>query len=166
VKEEPGPSQREQQFLLRLGMSLTVSGADSLLCGVIDDDPTDNEGEFKLSITAMNAGPEWASPSPYNLVVPAKSGEVKSAFEIAMRHFREKQFNRAAIFAERCLSLSPTDADCHLLAGATYASLPGQQEKAAQHYRTFLNLVPAHPPHPLAARIHRNLTQLGQSQAP
>jgi serine/threonine protein kinase len=166
VKEEPGPSQREQQFLLRLGMSLTVSGADSLLCGVIDDDPTDNEGEFKLSITSMNEGPEWTSPSPYNLVVPAKSGEVKSAFETAMQLFREKQFNRAAIFAERCISLSPRDADCHLLAGATYASLPGQQGKAAKHYRAFLNLVPTYPPHPLAANIQRHLTQLGQSQAP
>jgi serine/threonine protein kinase len=166
AKEEPGPPQREQQFLLRLGMSLTVSGAESLLCGVIDDDPTDNEGEFQLSITPMNAGPEWASPSPYQLVAPTKSGEVKSAFETAMRLFREKQFDRAAIFAERCISLSPMDADCQLLAGATYASIPGQQGKAEQHYRAFLNLVPAHPPHPLTAHIKRNLEQLGKSQAP
>ena len=165
-KEEPGPSQREQQFLLRLGMSITVSGAESLLCGVIDDDPTDNEGEFQLSIAPMNAGPEWASPSPYQLTVPAKSGEVKNAFEKAMRLFREKQFDRAAIFAERCISLSPSDADCHLLAGATYASIAGQQDKAVQHYRAFLNLVPAHPPHPLASHIRRNLAQLGQPQAP
>jgi serine/threonine-protein kinase len=147
-------------------MSLTVSGADSLLCGVIDDDPTDNSGEFQLSITSMNAGPEWASPSPYHLEAPVKSGDVQSAFETAMRHFREKQFDRAAIFAERCISLAPTDADCHLLAGATYASLPGQQDKAVRHYRSFLNLVPAHPTHPLAAQIQRNLKQLGESQAP
>jgi serine/threonine-protein kinase len=83
-----------------------------------------------------------------------------------MRLFREKQFDRAAIFAERCISLSPSDADCHLLAGATYASIAGQQDKAVQHYRAFLNLVPAHPPHPLASHIRRNLAQLGQPQAP
>jgi serine/threonine-protein kinase len=165
-KEEPAPSQREQQFLLRLGMSGTLSGAESLLCGVIDDDPTDNQGEFQLSINRMNAGPEWTSPSPYDLEVPAKSGEVKKAFEAAMRLFREKQYDRAAIFAERCISLSSLDADCHLLAGATYASIPGQQDKAAQHYRAFLSLVPAHPPHPLTSRIRRHLMQLGQPHTP
>jgi serine/threonine-protein kinase len=161
-KDETGASHREQQFLLRLGMSLTLVGAESLLCGVIDDDPTDNAGKLQLSITSMNAGPEWASPSPYRLELPAKSGEVKNAFETAMRLFREKQYDRAAIFAERCISLSSSDADCHLLAGATYASIPGQQEKAVQHYRAFLSLVPAHPPHPLTSRIQRHLTQLGQ----
>jgi eukaryotic-like serine/threonine-protein kinase len=147
-------------------VSLTVLGADSLLCGVIDDDPTDNAGEFQLSISSMNAGPEWASPSPYQLEAPVKSGDVQTAFETAMQLFRDKQFNRAAIFAERCISLSPTDADCHLLAGATYASLPGQQEKAVRHYRSFLNLVPAHPRHPLAEQVQRHLKQLGEAQPP
>jgi len=156
-REEPGLSNREQQFLLRAETSVSVTGASSLLCGVIDDDPTDNEGELQILITRTSGGPEWASPSPYTLVAPLKSGEIKTSFEQAMRLFQEKQYDRAAIFAERCISLAPGDADCHLLAGATYASIPGQQDKAAQHYRLFLERAPNHPRVP---QIQRHLAEL------
>jgi serine/threonine-protein kinase len=155
--EQPATPQREQQFLLRAGTSVSLSGASSLLCGVIDDDPTNNEGELQISIIRTSGGPEWASPSPYTLVTPAKSGEIKTSFEQAMRLFQAKQFDRAAIFAERCISLAPNDADCHLLAGATYASIPGQQDKAAQHYRLFLEMAPTHPRIP---QIQRHLAEL------
>jgi serine/threonine-protein kinase len=155
--EVPAPTQREQQFLLRAGTSLSLSGATSLLCGVIDDDPTDNEGELQISITRLSGGREWASPSPYTLVAPAKSGEIKTAFDQAMRLFRDKQYDRAAIFAERCISLAPNDADCHLLAGATYASLPGQQDKAARHYRLFVDIAPNHPRVP---QVQKHLAEL------
>jgi serine/threonine protein kinase len=161
--DEPGRSNREQQFLLRAGTSVSVSGAISLLCGVIDDDPTDNQGELQISITRTSGGSEWTSPSPYALVTPAKSSEVKSAFEQAMGLFQEKHYDRAAIVVSRCITLAPDDADCQLLAGATYASLPGQQDKAAQHYKLFLRMAPGHPRIPL---IKRHLAQLAQQQSP
>ncbi|KFE66789.1 serine/threonine-protein kinase [Hyalangium minutum] len=155
--EGPTPSFRDQQFLLRAGTSLPLSGATRLLCGVIDDDPSDNAGELQIAITRTSGGPEWTSPSPYTLVIPSKSGEIKSSFEQAMRFFRNKQYDRAAIFAERCLSLAPRDADCRLLAGAIYASLPGQQDKAAQNYRLFMDLAPNHP---RVSHVQRHLADL------
>jgi serine/threonine-protein kinase len=156
--ERPAPSSRDQQFLLRDGASLSLSGASRLLCGVIDDDPSGNEGELQIAINRTSGGPEWTSPSPYTLVAPSKSGEIKSSFDQAMRLFRDKQYDRAAIFAERCLSLAPRDADCHMLAGAIYASLPGQQDKAAQHYRVFLQMAPNHPRGPQVQRHVAELT--------
>ncbi|HYI00284.1 serine/threonine protein kinase [Hyalangium sp.] len=160
---EPGRSHREQQFLLRAGASVTVSGAVGLLCGVIDDNPTDNQGELQISITRTSGGSEWTSPSPYALVTPTKSSEVQNAFDQAMRLFEEKHYDRAAIFVSRCITLAPDDADCQLLAGATYASIPGQQDKAAHHYKLFLGMAPGHPRIPL---IKRHLGQLAQQQSP
>jgi serine/threonine-protein kinase len=146
----------EQQFLLREGASVQLSGASSLVCGFIDDDPTDNRGELQLRITRTSGGPAWVSPSQYSLVAADKVGEVKSSFEEAMRLFQERQYDRAAIVAERCLSLAPSDADCHLLAGATYASIPGKTERAAGHYRSFLELAPQHP---LASQVRQSLEE-------
>ncbi|WP_309243018.1 serine/threonine-protein kinase [Hyalangium versicolor] len=159
----PRPSQRDQQFLLTTQASVNLSNASSLLCGFIDDDPTDNQGEAQIRIERAGRGAEWTHPSPYALAMPEKIAEVKSAFDQALRLFLEQQYDRAAIFAERCISLEPQDADCHLLAGATYASIPGHREKAASHYRSFLSLASNHS---LAASVRRDLMKLQQSGGP
>ncbi|MDC0712860.1 protein kinase [Stigmatella sp. ncwal1] len=151
-----GASSREQQFLFREGTVLQVSGATNLLCGFIDDEPSDNQGELQIRITRTSGGPAWPSPSPYSLVNPQKVGEARRVFDEAMQYFGERQYDRAAILAARCLSLEPSDADCHLLAGATYASIPGRVEKAIRHYQTFLKLEPQHP---LAAPIRQSLRE-------
>jgi serine/threonine-protein kinase len=151
----PG-SNREQQFLLREGATLNLSGATHLLCGFIDDDPADNRGELQLRITRTSGGPAWPGPSPYSLVVPNKTGELQQTFEQAMRLFSERKYDTAAIFAERCISLAPRDADCQLLAGATYAAIPGRVDRAAKHYRTFLELAPGHS---LAPQVVQSLKE-------
>ncbi|ADO68857.1 serine/threonine-protein kinase [Stigmatella aurantiaca] len=151
-----GASSREQQFLFREGTALQVSGATNLLCGFIDDDPSDNQGELQIRITRTSGGPAWPSPSPYNLVTPQKGGEARRVFDEAMQYFAERKYDRAAILAARCVSLEPSDADCHLLAGATYAAIPGRVEKATRHYQTFLKLAPQHP---LADPIRRSLKE-------
>ncbi|WP_224248800.1 serine/threonine-protein kinase [Hyalangium gracile] len=159
--KEPVPPQ-DQQFLLTTQSSLNLSKASSLLCGFIDDDPADNQGEFQIRIVQSGAGLEWTSPSPYALAFP-KAGEVKRVFEQALRLFQKKQYDGAAIFAERCISLDSQDADCHLLAGATYASIPGRGDKATSHYKTFLTLAPTHS---LAASVKRDLVKLEQQSSP
>ena len=151
----PGPN-REQQFLLREGATLNLSGATHLLCGFIDDDPADNRGELQLRITRTSGGPAWPVPSPYSLVAPDKTGELQQTFEQATRLFSERKYDTAAIFAERCISLAPGDADCQLLAGATYAAIPGRVDRAAKHYRTFLELAPEHS---LAPQVIQSLKE-------
>jgi serine/threonine-protein kinase len=163
ARAAPAPSNRAQQFLLREGESLNLSGATHLLCGFIDDDPADNRGELQLRITRTSGGPAWVSPSPYSLVAPNKTGELQLAFDEGMRLFGARQYDRAAIFAERCISLGTQDADCHLLAGATYASIPGRQDKALKHYQTFLELAPEHS---LAPQIRQSLEEYEQQQQP
>lgn len=160
-----GASAREQQFLFREGASLQVMGATNLLCGFLDDDPSDNQGELQIRITRTSGGPAWPSPSSSLLVTPQKTGETQRLFEEALQRFDERQYDRAAILAARCLSLEPSEADCHLLAAATYAAIPGQVEKAARHYRTFLKLAPQHL---LATSIRRSLAEYEEQkrQAP
>jgi serine/threonine protein kinase len=157
--KETLPAARQQQFLLRGDASISVSGAGSLLCGFIDDEPGDNQGGLKIRITQTGGGRVWTSPSPYTLVMPTKKGELKTAFDEAMRLFSAREFDGAAIFAERCLALDPKDADCQLLAGATYASIPGRVEKAIQHYRTFAIM---YPEHPITVQVKRHLVELDQ----
>jgi serine/threonine-protein kinase len=156
-----GVSNREQQFLLREGSLINLTGATHLLCGFIDDDPADNQGELQVRITRTSGGPTWVGPSPYSLVSPNKTGELQAAFDEAMRLFNERQYDRAAIVAERCISLAPEDADCHLLAGATYAAIPGRLDRATQHYRTFLDLAPEHA---MAAQIRQSLAEHEKQQ--
>jgi serine/threonine-protein kinase len=162
-EEELSAAQKDPQFLLTTHASTSLSHASSLLCGFIDDDPTDNQGEVKIWITRRSGGPEWTHPSLYSLAAPNKAGEVQSAFEQALRLFNEKQYDGAAIFSERCISLEPNDADCHLLAGATYASIPGRSDKATSHYQLFLSLAPNHA---LAISVRRDLAQLAQQKSP
>jgi eukaryotic-like serine/threonine-protein kinase len=161
--KEPGPPQKDQQFLLTTRGSLNLSNASSLLCGFIDDDPADNQGEVQIRIADQSGEPRWTRPSPYELALPKKAGEIKSAFEQALRLLHEKQYDGAAIFAERCISLDSQEADCHLLAGATYASIPGRREKATRHYERFLELAPTHS---LAAAVKRDLSKLEQQDGP
>jgi serine/threonine-protein kinase len=161
--KDPGPPRKDQQFLLTTRGSLSLSNASNLLCGFIDDDPADNHGEVQIRIADQSGEPRWTRPSPYELVLPKKAGEIKSAFEQALRLLHEKQYDGAAVFAERCISLDSQEADCHLLAGATYASIPGRREKASQHYMRFLELAPTHP---LAAAVKRDLWKLEQQGSP
>jgi Flp pilus assembly protein TadD len=69
------------------------------------------------------------------------AGEARAAFEDGYNLFRAKQFNEAVLMAKKCLAIDPAMADCHKLAGATYAVM-NEQEKGAHHYREFLRLAP------------------------
>jgi eukaryotic-like serine/threonine-protein kinase len=156
-----GAPSREQQFLFPEGASLQLTGATNLLCGFLDDDPADNQGELQIRITRTSGGPAWPNPSATHLAMPQKTGETRRLFDEALQRFEEHQYNQAAILAARCLSLEPSDADCHLLAAATYNVLPGQQEKAVWHYRAFVRLAPHHL---LVTSIRRSLKEYEELQ--
>lgn len=65
----------------------------------------------------------------------------------ASKHIKGKEYQEAATLLERCLKLAPSNADCHLWLGVSYAGL-GDIEKGAKQYRKFYELAPNHPQAP------------------
>ncbi|HEX8706227.1 MAG TPA: protein kinase [Myxococcaceae bacterium] len=157
-----GPSNREQQFLLRTETSVRLSGASGLRCGFIDSDPSDNRGTVRLRLTQQSESTSFISYPPPKPVKsppravsrsPVDAKAAKVAHDDAMKLLRAKQFGDAIVLAGQCLELAPDSAQCHMVLGASYARI-GNPELAAKHYREFLRRAPDNPN---AARVRELL---------
>jgi serine/threonine protein kinase/Tfp pilus assembly protein PilF len=89
-------------------------------------------------------------------ITPQQVEQTRVAYEDGRRFLKVQQYSNALLMVEQCLSIDPDHAECHMVAGATYASMENQMEKAAYHYREFLRLTPDHK---LAPRIKQNLDE-------
>ncbi|KFE68963.1 Serine/threonine protein kinase [Hyalangium minutum] len=69
--------------------------------------------------------------------------EARRAFVEGTQLFKVRQFDEALPRAQQCLQQAPDDAHCQLLAGDAALAL-GQQARASEHYRKFLELAPDH----------------------
>lgn len=82
---------------------------------------------------------------------------------------REQNFERAAIRAEKCAARFPTEAVCHRLLGAIYASLAARdqsamdRERAQRAYERFLEL--ASPNDEYVPKVKTILSQAGEDRA-
>jgi ABC transport system ATP-binding/permease protein len=86
---------------------------------------------------------------------PSVEEQARTAFEDAARLFKGKQFTEARQMASKCVELTPSNADCHLVLGSSYAGL-SEWEKAATHYRKFLDLAPDHKTAPKVRQTLEN----------
>ncbi len=110
------------------------------------------------SVPALMAGGGAGKPAD----APSPEEQAAVAYEDGHKLVRAKQFPEAVILAEKCLSLDPKKAECHLIAASAYARL-SQLEKAAQHYRDFLKLAPNHE---AAPRVTKLLEDFDNNKAP
>ena len=87
---------------------------------------------------------------------PEAEEEAKLALADAAKLIRKQQYDAAATRASRCLELTPNNAECHLLVGASYA-YRDQWSEAVPYYKRFLELAPDHK---LAPKVRQDLENL------
>jgi pSer/pThr/pTyr-binding forkhead associated (FHA) protein len=100
--------------------------------------------------------PQTAPPKPTPPLGPSPQDQAKTAYEDARRLLKAQQYGDALFMGNKCLELDPKNSECHMVLGATYASMENKMEQAAFHYREFLKLAPDHK---LAPRIKQNLDE-------
>ncbi|WP_224365196.1 FHA domain-containing protein [Hyalangium versicolor] len=104
-------------------------------------------------------------PPPTNKPPPAQPAadaqeQAQATYDDAARALRAKQYDSALTLASKCVSLVPDKAECHMLLGAAYAGL-SQWDKAATHYRKFLDLAPDHK---MAPKVRQTVDAYEQSK--
>jgi pSer/pThr/pTyr-binding forkhead associated (FHA) protein len=83
-------------------------------------------------------------PQPKVPIGPSPKEQAQAAHDDAYNLLRAKQYDQAIVLASKCEELDPTNAKCQMLLAASYARL-SKPEKAAEHYRKFLELAPNDP---------------------
>jgi pSer/pThr/pTyr-binding forkhead associated (FHA) protein len=86
---------------------------------------------------------------------PSPQEQAQAAHDDAYNALRAKQFDQAITMATRCQTLDPRNAKCQMLLAASYARL-SKPEKAAEHYRKFLELAPDDPNAPRVRELLTN----------
>jgi serine/threonine protein kinase len=99
--------------------------------------------------------PEQSAPA---LTKAEQAG--KAAYNLGTKFYEDRKYPQAAFQAQRCIKLTPKDAECHRLAGAAYSGL-GDFETAVGFYRRFLALAPKHE---LAPQIRRSVAAYEQNK--
>jgi hypothetical protein len=103
-----------------------------------------------------------AAPSP-DEPAPALSKaeqDAKDAYDSGTKLYEDRKYAQSAFKAQRCIKLTPKDAECYRLAGAAYSGL-GEFDKAVGYYRRFLTLAPEHE---LAPQIRKSVLSYEQSK--
>jgi tetratricopeptide (TPR) repeat protein len=90
--------------------------------------------------------PEPPRPTP----AENKAAEVAALIDEAKALMKDKQFPTARSKLDKCVKLSPKNADCHKLLGTAWAK-QGDSEKGAKEYREFIKYAP--PDHPDIDRV-------------
>ena len=113
----------------------------------------------KEALPEQGSAPLAAAPTGQTAQPPSmdpKEAKAKAALEEASRLLKTGQFLDARRMASECVSLTPSNADCHLVLGSAYAG-SADMERAARHYRKFLELSPDHS---AAATIREKLQSI------
>ncbi|WP_224368417.1 serine/threonine-protein kinase [Hyalangium versicolor] len=111
--------------------------------------------------TAPAQEPPPTSAAPTNEPAPSLSAEeqeAQAAYDSAIQLLEKKQFAPAEQRAQRCIQLTPENAECHRVA-AEASSGRGQFDKAVGYYRRFLELAPDHE---LAPQIRKSVASYEQ----
>ncbi len=112
-----------------------------------------------------------ANPPPQKTPVkqPVPSpGSAKNAQEIeaiisdSTALMKQKQFREAEGLLRKCLELDPSNAECNVKLGATYAKL-NRMDEGARHYRQFIEL--AAPDDPRVARVKQMVDDYEKKKA-
>jgi pSer/pThr/pTyr-binding forkhead associated (FHA) protein len=86
----------------------------------------------------------------------------KQAFTDAANLFRAQQYSEALNRANKCVELTPNNAECHMILGSAEAGLK-HYDKAVEHYKRFLELAPDHR---LAPRVRQTLENYSNTKSP
>jgi len=81
------------------------------------------------------------TPAPRPSMMPSTKEQAQAMHDDAHNAFRGKQYDQAIVLASKCQELDPTNSKCQMLLAASFAR-NGKPEKAAEHYRKFLELAP------------------------
>ncbi len=94
---------------------------------------------------------------------PAKNAqEIEAIISDSTALMKQKQFREAEGLLRKCLELDPTNAECNVKLGATYAKL-NRMDEGARHYRQFIEL--AAPDDPRVARVKQMVDDYEKKKA-
>jgi hypothetical protein len=125
----------------------TKETAEEMYLGFLRVAPQDpRAAEVGLSLRRLSTGTVRPPPGK------EAARQAKAAYEEALRLVQSKQHSRAIPLAQRCVELTPNNADCEMLLGACYAAL-SKPEEGSKHYRRFLELAPSHRMAPAVRQI-------------
>ncbi len=121
-------------FLLEQGREVQVEGVDSLRCGFVDDDPSDNQGTVELQLRKTGLAKGEGLPE----------SETGGLARDAARALQERDYLKATQLAQQCLDVEPLHASCLLHLASAQARL-GYNEPASMNYRLFVQHHPDDP---------------------
>ncbi len=100
--------------------------------------------------------------APATKEAPDNRQEAQEAYETGSAHVRSNEFRQAITHLERAIRLDPRgQSRAHALLGTCYARL-GDSERAAMHYRRFLDTNPNHPQAPQVEQILQDFERYRQ----
>ncbi|HYH94612.1 serine/threonine protein kinase [Hyalangium sp.] len=120
-------------------------------------EPSPDEGGANTETAPTEAVADTGTPAP---ALSKKEQDARAAYDSATKLYEGRNYAQALAKAQRCVALTPKDAECHRMVGAAYSGL-GQFDKAMGHYRKFLALAPHHK---LAPQIRKSVAGYAQSQ--
>jgi ABC transport system ATP-binding/permease protein len=143
----------ERQLALAQNTTLFAKSRDDLATALAKVREAQAKSEPKVPVLP---GKPSAGPS-----TPSAQEQAKAAYDDAAKLLKARQYDGALSQGQKCVELDSSNGECHMVLGATYASLKNMN-KAAEHYRQFLKLAPDHK---LAPKIKKNLADY-ESQTP
>lgn len=117
-----------------------LDAAAAALDGVVTRAYEEELAEARAKLAAARA--PKAPPRPAE-----NTAEANRLLAEASKHIKDKEYQEAAALLEKCVKLAPSNAECHLRLGVSYAG-QGNIEKGAKQYRKFYELAPDHPQAP------------------
>jgi pSer/pThr/pTyr-binding forkhead associated (FHA) protein len=123
-----------EQFLTRAEITSVFAARYTQLRTQLD---TARKATAKVETTKTTTPPR---PS----MMPSAREQAQAMHDDAHNAFRGKQYDQAIVLASKCQDLDPTNPKCQMLLAASFART-GKPERAAEHYRKFLELAPNDP---------------------
>lgn len=103
---------------------------------------------------ATNSPAVEPKAAPVQGTVKTMDPKIEQLRALGKEHIKARRYAEAGTVLDQCIKLDPSFADCHLMRGTAYAKT-SDMERAAQEYRTFLEL--ASPDDPSVPRLKQIL---------
>ncbi|MDY7228684.1 FHA domain-containing protein [Hyalangium rubrum] len=136
--------------------ALSRAAATTVFVAKRDQLRADIEAARKATPPKVVEAPKPPTPTPPKPPLgPSAEEQAKTAQEDALKLWNAKQYDQSLVLASKCAELDDKNPKCHKLLAALYARL-SKPDKAAEHYRKFLQLAPNDPSAPRVREILSN----------
>jgi tetratricopeptide (TPR) repeat protein len=121
------------------------------------------EARKKAAAAAVPPAAPANGTTPTATQVPAAPSEAEKAMQDGRGYLKTKKYPRAVESLQKCVTLEPENAECHMFLGAALAG-DNKSVKSVQHYRRFLDLAP--PTHPRYDQVKSFIADYEKQQQP